>query len=500
MTKETAIVQVNYPHVGISIDPIGEKPALLGVLEAFEGDAPMVGAFSGLLTLGAMGATIILGGGVFGVSLVLLGGGLAAINDMAYVSTRERFRSSRAKRIEIDEDVPTDDIPFQEPGRRIAPKPCLEPFPQPVEPWKTLNFDELFDDAPVSVPAFTSPRTSAELLARLQAECPDLLLLVKAPPIRLVGRQRTGKSTFARKLALLRSVLLPSHTIGWATPHREADNPVPEALNPFGVNPDGSKNFHAIEAVWKGVQKAIDRGQNLNLTAVWDEFGSYDAFEDLECLGKSLRSLLRESSKHGYYPILIVHGDQASFYPGVSGILGTLKESTVKVESIGRTANAFGEMMPTGEVEVTNLEGNVTRFKVPEWLSVDLLISLLPGDTKHPLIDEILISKNTPAKGDTVKAESHTGVEVVSPTAEETVYQRVRRKIEDKIKSSNGEWISYRDLVSRSFSQDDDREMAKKILDVAVSRKLIECEKVTNPNNTETVRYRIASKSSANNN
>lgn len=237
---------------------------------------------------------------------------------------------------------------------------------------------KMFDTTPKQLPASTeNPKNSAGLLQRLKAECPELLSLIKAPPIRLVGFQRTGKSSFARKLALLRMILLPGHSVLWATPHLEADNRVPTILNPIGYSPDGKKDFASIEAAWSDIQKQIDQGKHPQKTIVWDEFGSYDAFENLELLGASLRSLLRESSKHEYYPILIAHGDQAAFYPGVSGILTTLKQGTVKVETIGTAANDFGEMKPTGEVKIHTLDGKVKQFKVPDWLTEEYLLNLL---------------------------------------------------------------------------------------------------------------------------
>ena len=231
--------------------------------------------------------------------------------------------------------------------------------------------------------------TVAALQKRLASECPDLLLLIKAPPIRLVGLQRTGKSTFARKLALLRAILLPGHCVAWSTPHREADNLVPEALHPFGTTADGAKDFRAIEAVWLATQAAIDKGQQLNTTVVWDEFGSYDAFRNPEALGVSLRLQLREATKHGYFPILVAHGDQAHFYPGVTGILGTLRDSTIKVETLGQQVDAYGTMAPTGKVMVTWLDGRMTEIQTPSWLTVELLLTLQPKQTRPALMDAI---------------------------------------------------------------------------------------------------------------
>lgn len=256
---------------------------------------------------------------------------------------------------------------------------------QPVDDSPTIDVNPITPGLDEGVQILPGNRET--LINRLKTECPDLLKLIKSPPIRVVGLQRTGKSTFARKLALLRVVLLEGHTTSWSTPHREADNLVPDLLNPIGTTPTGAKDFSAIESHWVAIQQAIDKGQQLNLTAVWDEFGSYDAFEDENLLGKSLRSLLRESTKHGYFPILIAHGDQASFYPGVKNILGTLQQSTVKVETIGEQADDFGTMQPTGEVEITRLDGSVSRFKTPEWLTIDYLISMVRTNTKPSFIE-----------------------------------------------------------------------------------------------------------------
>ncbi|MBW4522648.1 MAG: hypothetical protein KME16_23630 [Scytolyngbya sp. HA4215-MV1] len=338
------------------------------------------------------------------------------------------------------------------------------------------------------------PKTSAALLKRLKAECPEMLLLVKSPPIRLVGKQRTGKSTFAQKLALLRTILLPGHKVAWSTPHREADNPVPEALNPVGTTVDGAKDFRAIETLWVASQEMIDKGQQLNTTIVWDEFGSYDAFEDISTLGSSLRSFLRESSKHNYYPILVVHGDQSAFYPGVTGILGTLQQSTIKVETVGEIANAFGEMKPTGWVEVTQLDGSKSRFKVPDWLTVDLLLSLQSKDTRPALLDAIVTSPVEPAQKvdqSPVSNSVYKVVENVSPSSEESIHQRVSKKMATKLLAANGEWVKSKDLVNNTFSQPKDREVAKELLDIAVSKGKLDCDKITNPNNTETILYRV---------
>lgn len=341
------------------------------------------------------------------------------------------------------------------------------------------------------------PQNSQELLKRLEAECPELLKLVKAAPIRLVGKQRTGKSTFAKKLVLLRAVLLPGHTLTWSTPHRELDNPVPSELNPLGTTANGAKDFASIERVWGLTQTAIDNGQQLNLSAVWDEFGSYDQFEDEQLLSKSLKALLREATKHGYHPILVAHGDQSSFYPGVSGILTTLKDSTVKVETVGEIADSFGTMRPSGAVEVTQLDGSMSNFKVPEWLSVDLLISMLPGDTKPAFLtsnDQSTQETPSPVVEDSSpQSEDDFEVEEVKEVAqnEETPERRISKKLAEKILAAKGEWVNVRDLVKNNFKGNDDRLLAKQLIERAVELGKVDHEMRENANKTQSVFIRV---------
>ncbi len=266
----------------------------------------------------------------------------------------------------------------QDYGLRIAPaaEDCLEQWAAPSDNSQTTPA------LPAAVTSTTAPEADG-LLDRLRVECPEILKLIKAPPIRLVGHQRTGKSSFARKLALLRMILLPGHSTWWATPHMERDNPVPEDLNPLGFTKDG-KDFAAIERIWRVTQTAIDRGNYLNQTVVWDEFGRYGAFQNKELLSDGLQAVLQEATKYGYFPILIAHGDQAKWFPGITGLFSTLKEGTVKVESIGEAANDFGEMKPTGRYRVTELEGKTTEFQVPGWLTEDYLLGIVRSRRPAP--------------------------------------------------------------------------------------------------------------------
>jgi hypothetical protein len=330
-----------------------------------------------------------------------------------------------------------------------------------------------------------------ELIAKLKQEAPELLRLVKAPPIRLVGLQRTGKSTFAQRLALLRMVLLPGHTAAWATPHREADNPVPAILNPVGYTATGAKDYPSIEALWVNTQERIDQGEQVNMTVVWDEFGGYDQFQDVELLKGSLRSLLREATKHSYHPILIAHGDQASFYPGVTNILSTIKLSTVKVETIGAVADVFGAMAPTGKASITWLDGSVAEVTWPAWLTQDYLLGILQAPPAPPAMAATMAPVAVPIDGET---SSHNGEELPEEAPGEMPRQdadKIEQKIMDRLTLAGGEWVSLRDLTALLFNQTGDRETARQVIYSLVNTHVVETQERLNPNKTVSYFFRL---------
>jgi hypothetical protein len=353
---------------------------------------------------------------------------------------------------------------------------------------------ELASPNPAPTMATTTATTypgREELIARLKQEAPELLRLVKAPPIRLVGLQRTGKSTFAQRLTLLRMVLLPGHTAAWATPHREADNPVPAILNPTGYTATGAKDYPSIEALWVNTQDRIDQGEQVNMTVVWDEFGGYDAFENGELLRGSLRSLLREATKHGYHPILIAHGDQASFYPGVTNILSTIKLSTVKVETIGAVADHFGTMAPTGKAAITWLDGSTAEVTWPAWLTQDYLLGILQAPPAPPAMAPVVAPVALPIDGET---SSHNGEELPEEAPGEMPRQdadKIEQKIMDRLTLAGGEWVSLRDLTALLFNQTGDRETARQVIYSLVNTHVVETQERLNPNKTVSYFFRL---------
>lgn len=225
------------------------------------------------------------------------------------------------------------------------------------------------------------PTNKIELLARLKAECPEILKLLKSQPIRVVGTQRTGKTTIVKKLALLRLLLLPNHKVIASTPHYEPENPYPSVFEVVGVQA-GKRDYAAIKKQWDAMAIRIENCERNSITTVWDEFGLFNQVMQEEKLTSVLTSTVREATKHGEYPVFIVPGETQAFLPGSEEGVTIFLNSTVRVETIGEVvtgADGLDEMRPTGNFRVTWLDGSREVGQIPQWLTEEFLISLISG-------------------------------------------------------------------------------------------------------------------------
>ena len=242
-----------------------------------------------------------------------------------------------------------------------------------------------------------SKEDRAALVARLKSDCPALLPLIKAQPIRLVGMQRTGKSTIAKIVCLLRMILLPGHTVSYATPHGKIvkERP-PKVFRIMGYRQsDGAPEYEPVAREWDRVTAIARANEPANFTAVWDEFGGYnqivtDREGEKDRLKDSLASMLRESAKIGLRPIYIVHGETLAQIPGIKGFVEQFLAATVRVEAIGEMVEddiGLGELAPTGRFHVTTLDGVKSEGKIPEWLTESYLLGLI-GDQSPPKLEQ----------------------------------------------------------------------------------------------------------------
>lgn len=205
--------------------------------------------------------------------------------------------------------------------------------------------------------------------------------------------------------------------------------------------------------------------------------------------------MLREATKFSYHPIIIAHGDQASFYPGVANILTTVRNSTVKVETHGEPCDEFGTMAPTGKAVITWLDGTTTDLVWPAWLTQEYLIGCLqepaqpgPGTPLAPPPPSPMVL------GEVVDNDSHNGLEKPEDEQGETDSQdtaRVRGKILAKLENSGNEWVSLRDLTATLFNQTSDREIARQVIYAMVNEQVIETDEKINHNRTVSYFFRL---------
>lgn len=229
-------------------------------------------------------------------------------------------------------------------------------------------------------------RTKKDLIRRLKQECPGILRLVKSHPIRMVGKQRTGKSTMAKLICLLRMVLLEGHNVIASTPHYEPANPYPSVFNVVGITPDGRRDYPAIEKEWQGLADRVYACRINSITTVWDEFGLFDRVMDEEQITSVLKSCLRETKKFGEYPIFIVHGETAAFLPGSKGLVTVFLGGTVRVETLGELTedeDGLEEVCPTGKFTITWLDNSSENGQIPSWLTEKYLLELLGKPTRY---------------------------------------------------------------------------------------------------------------------
>ncbi|NES20809.1 MAG: ATP-binding protein [Symploca sp. SIO3E6] len=224
------------------------------------------------------------------------------------------------------------------------------------------------------------PKSPEELIEALRAECKGLYKLIKSHPVRIVGVQRTGKTTLARKLALIRLIIIPDHSVVAVTPHREKGNTYPSVFDTVGLKRTGVRDNVAIANQWMRFYQGIQNSEHTNQTTIWDEYGSYGEAIGEEKLGLVVGSTLRESMKFEAYPIFVAHGETARFLPGGKGAIKAFLDGTIRVESVGEPVvnaeNGLEEMKPTGKFQATFLDGTVIHGKIPEWLTEDFLLSL----------------------------------------------------------------------------------------------------------------------------
>jgi hypothetical protein len=483
----------------------GESPLFIGRVTK---DQAVIGIASAIV---AFGSFAIAGPGLAFVVLAAAVNDILACDDKPSRKKAPRTVDTTAEEI-YDDDYDEVEEDYEEPARpprREARTPKRESSTQqrkqrpsrPIEEPDDIESDDYEEVAPQprasrrdrrepprentgaipQLPQVTG-RAKRELIDRLKDECPALLRLIKDfQPIRMVGKQRTGKTTAVKKLALLRMILLPNHRVIASTPHNEAGNSYPDVFDVVGLRPDGSRDYVAIRREWNDLADRIEASRVNSITTVWDEFEVMDIAlakaiaggkPDAEAIktaqeeiSLNLTSSLRESAKFGEGLIFVVHGETARFLPGSKGLVTVFLDGTVRFETIGKSVedeDGLAQVRPTGKFRITWLDGSEDSGQIPDWLTEGYLLELL-GNPKQPetkytskwVDDE---AQKREAKRLKVEEKKRRIDEEAIASPDPTPELRISDSLGEPLKSiwlmakERADWITVRDIQRKDFA------------------------------------------------
>lgn len=206
------------------------------------------------------------------------------------------------------------------------------------------------------------------LLALITKEAPWLLRLLCCPLV-FVGGQRSGKSTAAQAIALIRGIIFGGDTY-WIHPHGENDRPeICSSIKLFGEEKNWDEITKKMEA-----HLTEKNSPDAPRTTIFDELASMDNVIPTELISRLWRLTSSESTKFNRLPILLTHGTTASFRGGVKGcheVINSLPTVTIKPAS-----DAFSRPVYSNQWTLSNIQGLEADFEVirPSWLRPDWLI------------------------------------------------------------------------------------------------------------------------------
>ena len=272
--------------------------------------------------------------------------------------------------------------------RSQPPVPVVQPEPAPAL-WPDLpglDSEPEFDPEPAKTETAT-PRAIKSYQERVQLlkdkldrdGAIRLLSLVGTTPLRIIGQQRSGKSTFVKSLAHLRSIFLENHTTEVWSPDdesAEATGQWPSSFEVHGLT-NGRVDYPAIEQRIRLFLSRIEQGKREGCrTLICDEFGSYGVNDIPHSLIKDLCQVsLMRAAKYGQLVIYVLHGHTAQFLGGVTGLQGLLEQYTSVY--LDRTEDELGNAKPGNTFRIVS-NGKEEIIRRPHWLAAQYRQQLFP--------------------------------------------------------------------------------------------------------------------------
>ena len=285
-----------------------------------------------------------------------------------------------------------------------APLEIPQPIPVSAVPLPVVShIPETTKQLPVQATDNSFEGRKQQLWELIQSEAPWLGKLLKRKPLLVVGPQGSGKTTFVKFLAMLRSLLL-GHQIKVSDPHAH-NNDWFDAWEVVGSQYD----YKGIDEALKGYFNRL-KNSKIPTTSIWDEVTNYADNCKSEHSEKFLKSVLADCRKSSEYPILLSHGETLGSLGGGKGGASKMKTEGLTILKLLRESDSMGVDRPAFEGFLTGLtyapDGKPISYSVKlnsSWMNPDYLLNLFPEllsktDTKNEAITSNSSHTNTSDK------------------------------------------------------------------------------------------------------
>ena len=285
-------------------------------------------------------------------------------NKLATSRVLMESQQERAFIAALDSQTPID-IPQPIPVAAL-PLPDVSPTQEPIKQLPVQATDNSFEGR------------KQQLWELIQSEAAWLGKLLKRKPLLIVGPQGSGKTTFVKFLAMLRSLLL-GHQIKVSDPHAH-NNEWFDSWEVVGSQYD----YKQIDGALKDYFKRL-KTSKIPTTSIWDEVTNYADNCRSDEAERFLKSVLADCRKSQEFPILLSHGETLGSLGGGKGGASKMKTEGLTTLKLLRESDSMGVDKPAFRGYLSGLDyaedGKPISYSVelnPDWMNPEYLLNLFP--------------------------------------------------------------------------------------------------------------------------
>lgn len=298
-----------------------------------------------------------------------------------------------------------------------APIEIPQPIPVAALPLPVVSpTQESIKQLPLQTTDNSFEGRKQQLWDLIQSDSPWLRKLLKRKPLLVVGPQGSGKTTFVKFLAMLRSLLL-GHQIKVSDPHAH-NNSWFDSWEVVGSQYD----YKGIDEALKGYFNRL-KNSKIPTTSVWDEVTNYADNCRSDESERFLKSVLADCRKSEEFPILLSHGETLGSLGGGKGGASKMKTEGLTTLKLLRGSDSMGVDRPKFKGYLSGLEyaddGKPISYSVdlnPSWMNPQYLLNLFPEllsetNVKNESINSNFSPTTTATSINLNKPESNTSLQ-----------------------------------------------------------------------------------------